>query len=139
MKTGVTLILEARGDKLIFTRVHISLAVAFKGLNVILGLYKCNYPLTIKRELGITTGWKQGGGPDSALRPCVCHLCYKTLLSYKQLRAKEEEKYPSDHGFDLRSLSGQNLRGKMDFGEYEIREPSQGPLCGELMRPRSEQ
>ena len=25
---------------------------AFKGPNVILGLYKCNYSLTVKRELG---------------------------------------------------------------------------------------
>ena len=33
--------------KLIFTRGHISLAVAFKGLNVILGLYKCNYSLIL--------------------------------------------------------------------------------------------
>ena len=27
---------------------HISLTVAFKGPNVILGLYKCNYSLTVK-------------------------------------------------------------------------------------------
>ena len=32
---------------------HISLAVAFKGLNVILGLYKCNYSLTRGRGLYI--------------------------------------------------------------------------------------
>ena len=31
---------------------HISLMVAFKGPNVILGLCKCNYSLTVKRELG---------------------------------------------------------------------------------------
>ena len=37
-----------RGVKLIFTGGHISLMVAFKGLNVILGLYKCNYSLTVK-------------------------------------------------------------------------------------------
>ena len=34
---------QTRGVKLIFTRSHISLEVAFKGPNVILGLYKCNY------------------------------------------------------------------------------------------------
>ena len=35
-----------------FYRGHISVAVAFKGLNVILGLYTCNYSLTVKWELG---------------------------------------------------------------------------------------
>ena len=40
-----------RGVKLIFTGGHISLAVAFKGPNVILGLYKCNYSLTRGKEL----------------------------------------------------------------------------------------
>ena len=33
---------EMKGVKLIFTGGHISLVVAFKGLNVILGLYKSN-------------------------------------------------------------------------------------------------
>ena len=47
------IILE-QGVKLIFTGSHISFEVAFKGLNIILGLYKCNYPLTVKRELGTT-------------------------------------------------------------------------------------
>ena len=37
-----------RGVKLIFTRGQISLEVAFKGLNIILGLYKCNYSVTVK-------------------------------------------------------------------------------------------
>ena len=37
-----------RGVKLIFTGGHIGLAVAFKGLNVILGLSKYNYSLTVK-------------------------------------------------------------------------------------------
>ena len=41
-----------RGVKFIFTRGHISLTVAFQGMNVILGLYKCNYSLTVKQELG---------------------------------------------------------------------------------------
>ena len=41
---------QCRGVKLIFTGSHISLVVAFKGRNIILGLYKCNY-LTIKRGL----------------------------------------------------------------------------------------
>ena len=40
------------GVKLIFTRAHISLAVALKGLNVILGLYKCNYSLARGKKLG---------------------------------------------------------------------------------------
>ena len=41
-----------QGVKLILSGGHISLAVAFKGLNVILGLYKCNYSLTRDKELG---------------------------------------------------------------------------------------
>ena len=45
----------SRGVKLIFTGGHISLEVAFKGLNVILGLYKCNYSLTVKREISSAT------------------------------------------------------------------------------------
>ena len=31
-----------------FTGGHISIAVAFKGLNIILGFYKCNCSLTVK-------------------------------------------------------------------------------------------
>ena len=42
-----------RGVKLIFTRGHISLVVAFKGTNIILGLCKCNYSLTRGKELYI--------------------------------------------------------------------------------------
>ena len=34
---------------------HISLTVAFKGPNVILGLYKYNYSLTRGKELGTAT------------------------------------------------------------------------------------
>ena len=41
-----------RGVKLIFMGGHISLTVAFKGPNVILGQYKCNYSLTRGKELG---------------------------------------------------------------------------------------
>ena len=48
----------SRGVKLIFTGGHISLTVAFKGPNVMSGLYKCNYSLTVKRELGVTAGNK---------------------------------------------------------------------------------
>ena len=48
--------LQSRGVKLIFTRGHISLAVAFKGPNVILGLYTCNYSLAVKGELGTAAG-----------------------------------------------------------------------------------
>ena len=40
----------------IFTRGHISLAVAFKGLIVILGLYECNCSLTVKQELALPPG-----------------------------------------------------------------------------------
>ena len=43
-----------RGVKLIFTRGHISIVAAFKGPNVILGLYKCNYSLTRGKEFGAT-------------------------------------------------------------------------------------
>ena len=45
-----------QGVKLIFTGGHISLVVAFKGLNVILGLYKCNYSLTRGKELSTAAG-----------------------------------------------------------------------------------
>ena len=41
-------ILQGRSVKLIFTGGRISLTVAFKGPNVILGLYKCNCSLTVK-------------------------------------------------------------------------------------------
>ena len=44
------------GVKLIFTGGRISLAVAFKGPNVILGLCKCNYSLTVKQQLGAAAG-----------------------------------------------------------------------------------
>ena len=71
----------SRGVKLIFTRGHISLVVAFKGPSVTLGLCKCNCSLTRGKELGAAARWKQGarrrkhgGGPDSAHGPCVCHL-----------------------------------------------------------------
>ena len=67
---------------------------AHKGLNVILGLYKCNYSLTMARSLALPPGrnkvgtrcWlvKQGGGLDSALRPCVCHLCIRGTETFKQ-------------------------------------------------------
>ena len=49
---GGSICLE-QGVKLIFTRGHFSLAVAFKELNVILGLHKCNYFLTRGKELFI--------------------------------------------------------------------------------------
>ena len=44
----ISLIPYVRDVKLIFTTGHINLAVAFKGLNVILGRYKRNYSLTVK-------------------------------------------------------------------------------------------
>ena len=43
---------ENRGVTFMFTGGHLSLTVAFKGPNVILGLCKCNYSLTVKQELG---------------------------------------------------------------------------------------
>ena len=36
----------------------------FKGPNIILGLYKCNYFLTVKQELGTAAEQKQGAEPD---------------------------------------------------------------------------
>ena len=38
--------------------------VAFKGLNVILGPYKCNYSLPRGKELGPAASEKQGAGLD---------------------------------------------------------------------------
>ena len=55
-----------RGVKLIFSGGHISLVVAFKGPNVILGLYKCNYSLTRGKDLSAATRSKQGAQPDKA-------------------------------------------------------------------------
>ena len=46
-----------------FTGGHISLPVAFKVPNVILGLCKCNC-LTRGKEFGAAAGEKQGAGPD---------------------------------------------------------------------------
>ena len=43
-------------SKLIFIGSHISLEVAFNGLNAILGLYKCSYSLTRGKELGAAAG-----------------------------------------------------------------------------------
>ena len=53
----VETILQVRGVKLIFTRGHISLEVAFKGPDVILGLCKCNYSLTRGKELAQHCCW----------------------------------------------------------------------------------
>ena len=72
-----------RGVKLIFTRGHISLAVAFKGPNVILELYTCNYSLTVKGELGLPLGrnrvldkirWRAGFSPWALCLPPVTYL-----------------------------------------------------------------
>ena len=54
----------SRGVKLIFTRDHISLVVAFKRPNIILGLYKCNYSSTRGKELSAAIRQKQGARPD---------------------------------------------------------------------------
>ena len=48
--------LPGRGVRLIFSGDYISLVVVFKGLNVILGLYECNYSLTRAKELGTAAG-----------------------------------------------------------------------------------
>ena len=52
-----------------------------------LGLYKCNYSLTVKQESALppgrnkVLGWiKQGGGPDLACGPCVCQLFIKICI-----------------------------------------------------------
>ena len=45
-----------RGVKLIFTGGYANLTVAFKGPNVILELYKCNYALTRGKVLGAASG-----------------------------------------------------------------------------------
>ena len=51
-----SLIQYTRDIKLIFTGGHITLMAAFKGPNVILGLYKCNYSSTRGKELGTAAG-----------------------------------------------------------------------------------
>ena len=81
----------SRGVKLIFTRGHISLTVAFKGLNVILRLYKRHYSLTVKGELGTAAGKKQGAGPDktrwrAGFHPqalCLPPVVYSMLIIFK--------------------------------------------------------
>ena len=45
-------IVYTTGVKLIFTKGHIGLVVAFKGPSAVLRLYKCNCSLTVKQELG---------------------------------------------------------------------------------------
>ena len=49
-------LVDYRDVTLIFTGGHISLAVAFKGPNAILGLCKCNYSLIRGKELGAAAG-----------------------------------------------------------------------------------
>ena len=74
-------ILYSRGIKLTFTGGHISLVVAFKGLNVISGLYKYKYFLTRGKELHAAAGYKQGARPDKTrwragfgLPPVLCRF-----------------------------------------------------------------
>ena len=57
-----------KGIKLIFTGGHISLAVAFKGPNVILGLIKCNCSFTRGKELSTAAGQKQGARLEKTRR-----------------------------------------------------------------------
>ena len=52
----VVLTVLGQSVKLIFTRGHISLEGAFKGPNVTLGLYKCNYSLSRGKELRAAAG-----------------------------------------------------------------------------------
>ena len=87
--SGFLASIQIRGVQLIFTGGHISLTIAFKGLNVILGLYKCNYSLPRGKELGAASRQKQGGGPHSAHRPCVCHLCFRFWATSPALRVIE--------------------------------------------------
>ena len=47
---------QRRGVKLIFTGGHINLEVAFTGPNAILGLYKCDYSLTRRKEVDTAAG-----------------------------------------------------------------------------------
>ena len=73
-------IYTSRGVKFIFMGGHVSLAVAFKGPNVTLGLYECNYSLTAEWELSAAAGWEKGARPDKTrwrAGSCVCHLCPK--------------------------------------------------------------
>ena len=70
--------LYCRGVKLIFTGVHISLVVTFKGPNVILGLYKCNYSLIRDKELSAAAGsdktrWRAGFSPWALCLPPVLY------------------------------------------------------------------
>ena len=74
----------SQGYQTHFHQGHISLEVAFKALNVLLGLYKCNYSLTVTRELSAAAGQKQGargvggveikqgGGPAAGLVFATC-------------------------------------------------------------------
>ena len=57
-----------------FHQGHISLTVAFKGPNVILGLYKHNYSLSVKRELSMgmdRTRWRARFSPWALCLPPV--------------------------------------------------------------------
>ena len=66
-----------QGCRTYFYRDHSSLVVAFKGSNVILGLYKWNYSFTRGKELGNAAGQKQGGGPDFSPRAlCLTPVGY---------------------------------------------------------------
>ena len=47
---------KTRASNSFFTGGHITFEVAFKGPNVMLGLYKCNYSLTRGKELGAAAG-----------------------------------------------------------------------------------
>ena len=71
----------------------ISLAVAFKGLNVILGLCKCNHSLIVTRKVGPAARCKVVGqikrdrGPDLGFVFATCAIGHPTdpLIGYCQL------------------------------------------------------
>ena len=75
--------IQSRGIKLIFTGGHINLTVAFKGPNVTLGLYKCNYSLTRGKELVLPRVEtrcrldKTRRRAEVSPQACVCHLCFR--------------------------------------------------------------
>ena len=76
-----TPLIIAGGVKLIFTGGHVSLAVASKGPNIILGLCTCNYSLTKGKKLGGArvetkcrldkTRWRARCGPRALCLPPV--------------------------------------------------------------------
>ena len=70
--------------------------VAFKGLNVILELYTCNYSLTRDKELSTAAGQKQGAELDKtrwragfSLRAMCLPSVYKGKEGSRRVRENE--------------------------------------------------